>query len=55
MAVNAINGSPQVPNTQQQQPQPQQVPEKAKEAPVVKPQEQVQGGESTTGYINTVA
>jgi hypothetical protein len=55
MAVNAIQGNTQVPKTEQhqkvQQQQPQQVPEKPKEAPAVKQQEHTKG----TGHINTFA
>jgi hypothetical protein len=55
MAVNAIQSNTQVPKAELQpkvqQQQPQQVPEKPKEAPAVKPQEQTKG----TGLVNTFA
>ncbi len=55
MAVDAIQGNPQVPRTEQydkvQQQQAQQVQEKPKEEPAVKQQ----GRTEESGYINTFA
>lgn len=54
MAVNAIHGNTQMPRTEQHQKvqqRPQQVPEKPKEAPALKQQDQTKG----TGRINTFA
>ncbi len=57
MAINPVQGSAQIQKTEQyqnvqQQQQVQQAPEKPKEAPAVKPQEQTNKG---TGLIDTFA